>query len=205
MPEITHLPDIQRILALVAMIGVSYFGLVILLLTLFDGEFNPITEAASDYGVGHFALAMNMGFFIAGVGFVAFALSYTICKMQAKKSKIAPVFLVIAGLVLMMDSVFTTNLPGQSSLHGTIHGFGGFFFFITAPIGSLLISRKQSLQEFLVTLVSFIIGFAILGAPINESGLAERIVLLVIFSLVILNSVRLYRDSKIAKILSHQS
>jgi hypothetical membrane protein len=193
---------IQRILPLIAIIGVSYFGLVILLLTFFDSEFNPITEAASDYGVGHFAIAMNLGFFVAGVGFVAFALSYARQKMQ-RKSKASSILLIIAGLVLMMDSVFTTNLPGGApSLHGTIHGFGGFFFFITAPIGALLISRKQGRLEFLITLVALIIGFVILGAPINAAGLAERVVLLVIFSSIIINSVRLYRGSRIAKILS---
>ena len=73
---------IQRILALISIIGVSYFGLVILLLTFIDGEFNPITEVASDYGVGYFAIAMNLGFFVAGVGFIAFDLSYAREKMQ---------------------------------------------------------------------------------------------------------------------------
>lgn len=194
--------DTQRILPLVSIVTVSYFGLVILLLTFFDGEFNPITDAASDYGVGHFAIAMNLGFFVAGIGFVAFALSYIGQKMRPKSG---PILLVIAGLILMMDSVFTTNLPGgPPSLHGTIHGLGGLFFFITAPIGLLLISRRQSLPQFLVTVFAFVIGFIILGAPINAGGLAERIVLLVIFSSVILDSLHLYQHSKRSTIMANR-
>src|SRR5207253_4748651 len=105
------------------------FGLVILLLSLLDTDYNPITQAASDYGVGRFAIEMNLGFFIAGIGMCAFALANVLQK-QRIKSRVGPAFLFIAGVVLVMDSYFTTNAEGgPATLHGTIHGFGGLFFF----------------------------------------------------------------------------
>jgi hypothetical membrane protein len=181
----------QRDLALIAVVGVSYFGLTILLLTLFTTDFNPITQAASDYGVGPFAIEMNLGFFVGGIGMIAFASANSL-QRNAPKSRAASVLLLIAGLVLIMDSYFTTNVEGgPSTLHGTIHGFGGLFFFITAPIGILLVSRKISRRRFLMTLVSLVVGFAILAAPLNAGGLAERVILLVIFSSVIASSLRL--------------
>ena len=105
------------------------------------------------------------------------------------KSKEDSILLVIAGLILMMDSLFTTNLSRDPpSMHGTIHGFGGFFFFVRAPIDSLLVSPKRNLAQFLVTLVASMIGFVTLAVPIDVGGLAKRILLLVIFSSVIPNS-----------------
>jgi hypothetical protein len=56
----------------------------------------------------------------------------------------ASTLLFVAGLVLFMDSYFTTNLEGgPATSHGTIQEFGGFIFFITAPIGPLLVARKK--------------------------------------------------------------
>jgi hypothetical membrane protein len=187
--------DRTKVLPLVAILGTAYFGLVILLLSLLDTDYNPITQVASDYGVGRFAIVMNLGFLIGGIGMCAFALAYATQKAQGK-SRAASAFLFVAGLILIMDSYFTTNLEGApATLHGTIHGFGGLFFFITAPVGILLVSRKISRNRFLETLVALIVGFVILGAPDNASGLAERIILLVIFSSVIVDSLGLYRSS----------
>jgi hypothetical membrane protein len=185
-----------RILSLVALFGVSYFGSVILLLSLLDTDYNPITQAASDYGVGRYAIAMNLGFFIAGIGICAFAIANVLQK-QRIKSRVGPAFLFVAGAVLIVDSYFTTNVGGgPATLHGTIHGFGGFFFFITAPLGILLVSRRVSPRRTLVTLIGLVIGFIVLGAPDNAPGLAERLILLVIFSSIIVASLDLYRNSK---------
>ena len=85
-----------------------------------------------------------------------------------------------------MDSYFTTNMEGgPATLHGTIHGFGGLVFFITAPIGVLVVSRKLGRARILVAAVGLIAGFAMLAVNAGLSGLAERVILLVIFSSVI--------------------
>jgi hypothetical membrane protein len=185
-----------RILSLVAFFGVSYFGLVILLLSLLDPDYNPITQFASDYGVGRFAIVMNLGFLIGGIGICAFAIA-SVLQKQRIKSRVGPAFLLVAGGVLMMDSYFTTNIEGApATLHGTIHGFGGFFFFITAPLGILLVSRRASPRRTPVTLIGLVIGFIVLGAPDNATGLAERLILFAIFSSVIFAPLGMYKHSK---------
>jgi hypothetical membrane protein len=190
-----------RILSLVALSGVSYFGLVILLLSLLDTEYNPITLPASDYGVGRFAIAMNFGFLIAGIGICAFALANVLQK-QRVRSRVGPALLFVAGLALIMNSFFTTNAEGgPATLHGTIHAFGGFIFFTSAPIGVLLISRHVSRTRTITTLVGLIIGFIVLGLPYNASGLAERLILLMIFSSIIVASLSLYTNSKHSKLI----
>lgn len=179
-----------------SILAVSYFGLVILALSLFDGDYNPISEAASNYGVGRFAIPMNLGFLVAGIGFIAFSVAYHEIR-QDRISRTGPAFLFFAGLILVMDSYFTTNLPGApATLHGTIHGFGGLLFFISAPVGILLVSRKISRSRFFSTLLALLVGYVVLGLPINAGGLGERLILLVIFASVITFSLRLMKNSR---------
>jgi hypothetical membrane protein len=177
--------DNGRALAWVAILGVSYFGLTMLVLSLVDTDYSPISQAASDYGVGRFAVEMNSGFLVGGVALVAFALAVG-RRGVPRGSRAGSALFLVAGLVLVMDSYFTTNLEGgPSTLHGTIHGFGGFVFFITAPVGILLVSRKLGRRRLLVTFVGLIAGFGLLAANAGLSGLAERVILLVVFSSVI--------------------
>ncbi len=191
----------ERIAALMAVIGPAYFGLVILVLSLFDAEFNPISQAASDYGVGRFALEMNLGFFLGGVGLIAFAWSIG-RKAAVLRSRTGSILFFIAGLVLIVDSFFTTNVEGgPATLHGLIHGFGGFAFFITAPIGVVLVSRKFVRVGFLVAVLGIAIGFSLLAINAGLSGLAERVIILVIFSTVIISSLAIGDFSNFSSIL----
>jgi hypothetical membrane protein len=184
-----------RILAQVAALGVSYFGLTILLLSLIDTDYSPISEAASDYGIGRFAIEMNLGFLIGGIGLIAFAWAIG-RRGTPRRSKVGSALFLVAGLVLIMDSYFTTNVEGgQATLHGTIHGFGGLVFFITAPIGVILVARKFGRQDLLLAVAGLIIGFALLALNAGLSGLAERIILLVIFSSVIAVAIDISRVS----------
>jgi hypothetical membrane protein len=179
------IPDSTRTLARVAILGVSYFGLTILLLSLLDPDYNPISQAASDYGVGRFAIEMNLGFLVGGIGLIAFAWAVG-RKGTPRRSMAGSVLFLIAGLVLIMDSYFTTNIEGGPvTLHGTIHGLGGLIFFITAPIGVLIVSRKFGRERVLMATAGLIVGFALLAVNAGLSGLAERIILLVIFTSII--------------------
>jgi hypothetical membrane protein len=167
----------------------------ILLLSVLTADDDPITQAASDYGVGRFALEMNLGFLIGGIGLVSLALALLL-QRAGPTSRAGPVLLFIAGLVLVMDAYFTTNPEGgPATLHGTIHGFGGLIFFITAPVGMLLVFRRFGRSRFLMSLVAFIIAFLFLVAnavlSLNAGGLAERILLLVVFSSAIAASLSL--------------
>ena len=184
----------SRVLVSVAIIGVSYFGLTILLLSILTTDYNPIIQLASDYGVGRFAIEMNLGFLIGGIGLIAFGLAIS------RISRVGSVLLLIDGLVLILDSYFTTNIEGApATFHGTIHGFGGAIFFFTAPVGMLLVSYRLGRSRFLPTLVAFIIvvifEIANSALSLNAGGLAERVVLLVIFSSVIATSLSLPKIS----------
>ena len=187
----------ERIAAIVGILGTLYFGLTILALTLFDGDYNPISQAASDYGVGRFAVEMNLGFFIGGIGLIAFAWALGRIDTNIRSRGGAALFFV-AGLVLIANSYFTTNIEGDpSTIHGTIHGLGGFVFFVTAPIGVVLVSRKFGRGRLLTAVLGLVIGFVLLAIG-GLSGLAERVILFVVFATVILASLDLARFSRAA-------
>lgn len=178
----------RRVAAVVGASGVAYFGLTILALSIFDGDYSPISQAASEYGVGRFAAEMNLGFLVGGIGFLAFA--WAVSKKESViGSRAVAVLLFIAGLVLIMNSYFTTNPEGApATLHGTIHGFGGLIFFITAPLAVVLLSRRFGRGAMVVTVACLALGFALLGAGAGLGGLAERVILLVIFTGVVIGS-----------------
>jgi len=179
---------LSRLSRILAITGTAYFGLTILVLTLFDSDYSPVAQAASDYGVGRFAFEMNLGFLIGGVGLLSYAIA--INSQDAKsRTRAGAVLFLIAGAVLIMDSYFTTNVEGGSqTLHGLIHGLGGFVFFITAPIGTLLVARKFGRVRVFATILMLGAGFFLLAANVNAGGLAERVILLVIFASVMVTS-----------------
>ena len=171
----------EKGLALVSMFGASYFGLTILLLSIFDSDYNPIAQVASDYGVGRYALEMYLGFLIGGISLVAFAIGLGRSHVS-RKSRVGTILLFVAGLILLLDSYFTTDLEGApSTLHGTIHGFGGLVFFVAAPLGILLITRQLGRGRFLACALSLLFGYGLLVASsalsLNAGGLAERMII----------------------------
>lgn len=176
-------------LRFVAVVGPAYFALVVFLLSVFDPDYNAITQVASDYGVGRFALVMNSGFLVAGVALIAFAFGFAL-QSTGVRSRAGSLLFVIAGSVLMMDSFFTTDLEGTpQTLHGLIHGFGGFFFFLSAPMGLLLVTSRLDRRRFLIAVTAVIISFASLvlnaALSVGAGGLAERIVIELLLSSVV--------------------
>jgi hypothetical membrane protein len=191
-----------RVLAVLSILGVGYFELVIVALSLIDTEFSPISEAASLYGVGRYAIEMNLGFFVGGIGMISFALALYHQRTK-QRSMVDTALLTIGGLVLIMNSYFNTNVPGQpTTLNGTIHGVGGFLFFTLVPAGILLIARKSGRLQLSITLATLLIGGVLLLAPINASGLAERIIISVIFTTIIFHSLAFLRSGLLAQTMN---
>lgn len=185
----------ERGLAVVGALGTAYFGLTILFLSAFDGDYSPISQVASDYGVGRFAFEMNLGFVVGGIGLVAFALAYSQSR-DRRKSRFAPILFVVAGLLLLVDSYFTTDLEGgASTLHGMIHNIAGVPFFVVAPIAAILVMRQFSRLGTVLALIGLAAGFVLLAANAGAGGLAERVILLVVFVTVVLASTRLIGGS----------
>lgn len=160
---------------------------------MFDTDYNPISQVASDYGVGRFAIEMNLGFLVGGIGLVAFASASIAVRKMRRISIVGSSLLIIDGLVLAMDSFLHTDLEGAPHTpHGIIHSFGGAIFFFTVPVALLLVTYRFGRRRFLLTLAAFLLCliFEIASSvtSLNTGGLGERVILLVIFVSVIATS-----------------
>lgn len=177
---------LRRALCLVAMVGLGYLGLVILALSLFWAKCSPVTQAASDYGVGAFAAEMNSGFFIAGLGLLS--LSVAILPTTGRRVvKAGALLLVPAALALILNAFFQADIEGAArTLHGTVHGIDGAVFFFTSPAGLLLTSLKFERKWTWILAWGLAFALASLAVPgllgLDAGGLGERILILVVFS-----------------------
>ena len=181
------------------MAGVGYLGLVILLLSLFTTDYNPITQLASDYGTGTYAVEMNAGFIAAGVGTLSLAL-LGLLDLEGRSARVGSAFFFPAGLALIMNGFFSTDIEGAATtLHGTIHGLGGLVFFTTAPVALLLVGYSFGRRWFALTLLALALGLGSLlldsAMALDAAGLAERIMILVLFSSMILTAPRITRGT----------
>ena len=189
---------VRRILCAVAAAGVGYFGAVILVLSLETTQYNPVTQFASDYGVGTYGPEMNSGFFLAGAGVIALALTI-LTSRGTRAQKTGAACLLPAGLALLLSGSFQTDLEGAvPTFHGAVHNIAGVVFFLVSPVGLILISKGFGRLWLVVTAVAFASGllFAVANSSIglNATGLSERVVILFLFASMILTSVRVYRE-----------
>jgi hypothetical protein len=188
----------RSVLSALAILGVGYLGAVILVLSLTSAEYSPVTQVASDYGVGAFAPEMNSGFLLAGLGVLALALA--ILTSRSGVQRVGAAFLVPAGLALVVNAFFQTDLEGSAStLHGTIHGLGGVVFFVASPVGLLLISRGMGRLRFYLTLAAFVAAAAFLALDgalgLDLAGLCERVMILFVFTSLILTSAKVFAEA----------
>jgi len=181
------------------MAGIGYLGLVILLLSLFTTGYSPITQVASDYGVGTYAIEMNAGFLVAGVGTISLA-AVGLLSMVRRSARAGSALFFPAGVALVLNAFYVTDIEGAvSTVHGTIHGIGGVVFFLTAPVALLLVGYGFGGRRFALTVLAIALGVSSLVLDsvmaLDVSGLAERMMILVLFSCMILTALSILREA----------
>jgi hypothetical membrane protein len=189
----------EKILALIALVGIAYLGLTTLVLHFEPTGYDPLRQVVSDYAVGSFALEMELGFFAGGVGLVALGRAISLAN-PGRIFKVGSSLLFIAGLCLLAVGAFPTDVEGAAiTLHGTIHSILSQFVFIFGPIGMLLISYGYDRRSFWPTLLAFIAAGGFFAADmvlsLDVTGLAERVFLLVLLSWEFTIALRLLRSS----------
>jgi hypothetical membrane protein len=177
--------------------GVGYLGVVILALSLAPTGYSPVSQVASDYGVGRYAGFMNAGFVAAGVGFLALA-AVAAFSRKGRSGSAGSILLGVAGLSVMLDGLYHTDIEGAPvTSGGTVHALAGVAFFLAASLGLLLVSRGFGRRRFLLTLAALAFASASLALnsafALDANGLAERIVILVVFTSAITTAVTFLR------------
>lgn len=182
----------------IAIAGIGYFGLVMLVLSLFTTQYSPLSQYASDYGVGAYGPEMNSGFFLAGAGFISLAL-VVLTSGSGSRTKTGGALLALDGLALMMAGSYQADIEGAvATFHGQVHNFAGVMFFLTSPVAMLLVSSRFGRRRFATTFFAMIgaVVFVTLNGVLglDATGLAERLVLLVLFPSLVFASTSLLNE-----------
>jgi hypothetical membrane protein len=189
----------DKIVSLLAIVGIAYFGLTILVLHFEPTGYDPVRQVVSDYAVGPFAFEMELGFFAGGIGLVALAIAIAITDAP-RTFKFGVSALFIAGVSLVLVGVFPTDIEeAGTTLHGEIHLILALVVFGLTSIGILLVSYGRGRRWFLTTLSFLVISGVFVavdaGLALNASGLAERFFILVLLAWQLRVSFDLFRNS----------
>ena len=190
---------VRTALCALALAGVAYLGIVILVLSLTWSAYSPISQVASDYGVGAYASWMNSGFFLAGAGVIALA-AVGVSSGTGRGVRRGSALLLLAGAALIVSAFFQTDIEGAATtFRGTVHSLAGIVFFITAPVALLLISHGYGRKRFVPTLGALLAAVSLLAAigalGLDAGGLGERVVILVVFSALLLTSATFLKEA----------
>ncbi|MDG6988788.1 MAG: DUF998 domain-containing protein [Nitrososphaerota archaeon] len=188
-----------RALCAAAVGGIGYLGLVILALSLATRGYSPVTQMASDYGVGPYAFWMDSGFFAAGLGFASLGAVLAVSHRE-RAQRAGGALLVLAGAMLIVNAFNATDVEGAAAtFHGTVHNMAGATFFLTAPIGLVLAGRGFGPSWFAFVLAAFAAAALSLAVDsamgLGAAGLVERLVILVTFGSAVLTAAKVYRES----------
>jgi hypothetical membrane protein len=188
----------DKIVALMAILGMGYFGLTVLVLHFLPTGYDPVRQFVTDYAVGQYALEMELGFFAFGAGVAALAIAIALAN-DSRIQRFGASMLFFTGVCLFLVGLFPTDVEGAAvTLHGEIHFVLSSVVFILTPISILLVSYGKGRRWFVTALSSLILAGIIVPVTVTPTlgagGLVERIFVLVLLVWQLGFSVDLYRN-----------
>jgi hypothetical protein len=177
-------------IATMALVGVAYFVVAIIVLHFLRPDLNPIQRPTSEYAVGPYAWLMTSAFFSLSAASWALIIGLYQGVAQPARSRIGLGLLGVWAVGLLIAMLFPTDPGGVAlTITGMIHQSAGPPTFLSLTAGMILVSWrfKQSekwrpfhrpalilsavfLLAFVATFLSFVTGSGLLG-------LAQRIAL----------------------------
>jgi hypothetical membrane protein len=131
------------LLALVAIGGILYFVVAVVVLHVLRPELNPVSHAVSNYAIGSSGFLMISAFFTLALSEFALALGLARSLTNSKSASISVLLLSLAGVGLVVTGIF----PGDvKSLHppGTataiIHWTGAGTSFLSVMIAAFVLA-----------------------------------------------------------------
>jgi Protein of unknown function (DUF998) len=94
------------LLALIAIGGIVYFVVAVVVMHFLRPEYNPINHAVSNYAVGPYGDLMTIAFFVLALSVLALALGLFRSFALTKPSRIAILFLCLASSGMVVMGIF---------------------------------------------------------------------------------------------------
>jgi hypothetical protein len=202
----THNPQGTTVIrsATLAMAGITYFVLVIVVLHFLRPDYHPLRQPTSDYAVGPYGFLMTTAFFSMSVATVALIVALRQGVPPAARSRAGLVFLGLWAVGVLVAMTFPTDLDGApQTVSGTIHQINGPLAFLSLAAGAILVSRRfkhdadwrpvyrPTLGLALLLLVEFAATGAALSTGAGLGGLFQRLLLVTLLAWFFMTATRL--------------
>ena len=202
-PSLRTRTQLARI-ATVAIVGVAYFVVIIVVLHFLRPDLNPIRRPTSEYAVGPYGFLMTSAFFSISLASFALVIGLHQGISQRARSQVGLGLLGIWGVGVLIAMTFPIDVEGApQTISGTIHGINGRLAFLSLTAGAILVSRRFKQDErwrpfhrtavllSLVMLAAFIATFVNLATGAWFAGLGQRIFLAAFATWFFLTATRL--------------
>lgn len=179
-------------LALIAIGGIVYFVVAIVVLHFLCPEYNPINHAVSNYAAGSYGYLMTSAFYMLASSVLALALSLFLSFALINLSRIAILLLCLASSGMVIMGVFPGDahaLHPPATITGIIHWTAAGVSFLSIMIAAFLLSSSFKMDERLrvfqrpcLILASAMVGALLLYgilALVGWIGIGQRIYLVV--------------------------
>ena len=155
--------------ALIAIGGIIYFIVAVVVLHFLRPEYNPINHAVSNYAVGPYGYLMTAAFYVLALSVFALALGLFRSTALINLSRIAVLLLFLASCGMVIMGIFPGDvhaLHPPATITGIIHWTAAGISFLSIMIAAFLLSSSfksdERWQEF--RLPCFLLALAIVGA-----------------------------------------
>jgi hypothetical membrane protein len=135
-------PATPRILALAGVIAPIMFWIILILAGLLRHGYNPITQYASELGIGPNAWLMNANFILYGLLEIAFAYGLHRGITDGDGAKLGPVLVGIAGFAMILVGLFNAPMTGRHTLPGSIHARAAELLFCSMIAAFFVLPRR---------------------------------------------------------------
>ncbi len=152
---IAHIPVTRQArqvawLALIAIGGIVYFVVTVVVLHFLRPEYNPINHAVSNYAVGPFGYLMTAAFYVLALSVFALALGLTRSIALTNLSRVAVLILCLASIGMVVMGIFPGDvhaLHPPATITGVIHWTAAAISFLSIMIAAFLLSSRFRTDE----------------------------------------------------------
>lgn len=192
------------VLATAAIVGTTYFVVIIAAMHFLSPDMNPIERPTSEYAVGPFGYLMTSAFVALSLSTWALIIGLRRDLSRPAQSRLGLFFLGVFGIGLLVAATFPIDLDGApQTLAGTIHAIDGPLTFLSLIVGTNLVSRRfkqdvrwRPIHRFasvlaLIMIPEFVAGGLARARETGAGGIAQRILVVTFATWFVLTALRL--------------
>jgi uncharacterized protein DUF998 len=175
-------------LALIAIGGIVYFVVAVLILHFLRPEYNPINHAVSNYAIGPYGYLMTAAFYALALSVFALALGLARSMVLTNQARVALLLLNIASVGMIVMGIFPGDvhaLHPPATITGVIHWTAAGVSFASIMIAGFILSRCFKMDErwqafqrsTLVLAMAMVVALLLYGvlALVGWIGVGQRI------------------------------